>query len=93
MVLQDCFLLLLVATFVPILMTIQPGIQKLYSLGREHRKATLPLPLLRLREIQKVPNINRVNFMFVHIFSQAVLERSNYRARQRQRNPNFKAKN
>ena len=30
--------------------------------------------------------------MFVHIFSQAVLERSNYRVTQKERNPNFKAK-
>ena len=31
--------------------------------------------------------------MFVRIFSQAVLERSNYKATQKERNPNLKAKN
>ena len=58
-------------------------------MGREQRTPTLP-PLLRLREIQNVPSINRVNFIVVHIFSQAVLERSNYTVTQKKRDPSFK---
>ena len=73
-------------------MAFEPGVQKFCRMGRDQRTLTLPLPLLRIREIQKVHNINRVNFMFVHIFSQAVLERSNYRSTQSKRNPIFKAK-
>ena len=30
--------------------------------------------------------------MFVHIFSQAILERSNYRVTQKERDPNFNTK-
>ena len=37
-----------------------------------------------------MPSINRVNFIIVHIFNQAVLERSNYRVTQKERDPNFK---
>ena len=73
-------------------MTFKPGIHKSCRVGREQRTPTFPLSLLRLREMQKVPSINRVNLMFVHIFSQAVLEKSNYRVTQKERNPNFKAK-
>ena len=73
-------------------MTLEPGVHKYCRVGREQRTPTFPLPLLRLREMQNVPSINRVNFLFVHIFSQAVLERSNYRVTQKERNPNFKAK-
>ena len=71
-------------------MTFEPGVQKFCRVGREQRAHTLPLPPPQLSEIQNMPSINRVNFVIVHIFSQAVLERSNYRVTQKDRNPNFK---
>ena len=37
-----------------------------------------------------MPSINRVNFVNVHIFSQVVLERSNYQVTQKERDANFK---
>ena len=37
-----------------------------------------------------MPSINRVDFIIVHISSQAVLERSNYRVTQKECNPNLK---
>ena len=58
--------------------------------GESKEQALSPYPLLKLRGIQKVPSINRVNFIIVHIFNQAVLESSNYRVTQKERDPNFK---
>ena len=73
-------------------MTFEPGVQKFCRVEREQRTLTLPLPLLRLREIQKVPSINRFNFMFVPIFSQSVLERSKNRVTQKESDSNFNSK-
>ena len=73
-------------------MTFEAGVQKFCRVGREQKTPTLPLPLLRLREIQKLSSISMVNFMFVSIFSQSVLERSNSGLTQKENDPNFNSK-